>query len=137
MTTHTFLDDDWLVRFNADISATPRGVILEGGSRLRLRVSGGPAGTRGQLDLDIADGRPVVLAAHDRQPADAAAEVPYDLFRTMILEGDMLAGMRAYEEGVLVATGRRETLLYFLYHLYPGGPEGAAGVASRVSAYTA
>jgi hypothetical protein len=137
MTTSTFLADDWLAQFNRDIGAEPRGVVLDGGSRLRVRLSDAPPGSRDTLDLDVVDGRPVVMVPADPLgPTDAEATVPHRLFRTMLLEGDMLAGIRAYEDGALVASGRRETLLYFLYHLYPGGPDGAARVATGVNAYT-
>jgi hypothetical protein len=140
MTEHTFLDAAWIERFNADIRAVPRQVIALPDTRLRLRVLDGPAGTRPSVILGLDENEPILLAdpgPGSGETVTAEIELPYDLLRTMFLEGDMLAGVQACEDGRGTATGRRETLLYFLYHLFPDGPEGARRTAEAVSAYTA
>jgi hypothetical protein len=137
MTTHEFLDDGWIDRFNRDIRATPRGVVALDDTRLRLTITDGPDGSRESLVLDVDDGRPLVVADGADRDVTAEVDLPYDVVRSMFLDGEMLAGLRACDGGGAVATGRRETLLYFLYHLFPGGPDGARQTAEGVRAYTA
>jgi hypothetical protein len=138
MTTHTFLDDDWLARFNDDIRAEPRNVVALPDTRLAVRVPDAPGGRR-TLVLDVQDERPIVLDGASATAGEVTAEieVPHDLLRTMLVDGEMLAGLSACDTGEAVPDGRRETLLYFLYHLFPGGPEGAQRVAASVGSYTA
>ena len=137
MTTHAFLDDAWIARFNEDIRSEPRNVVALPDTRLLVRVPDAPGGRR-TLVLDVQDDRPVVLDGGSASADDVTAEIdmPHDILRTMLVQGEMLAGLSACDTGDAVPGGRRETLLYFLYHLFPGGPEGAQRVASSVASYT-
>jgi hypothetical protein len=138
MRRQAFLTAGWVEQFNSTIRAEPRQVIFRGDPRVWVRVVDGPDRRDPILALDIDDDRPVLRLGADGRPADAAAQirVSYPVLRQVLVDGDLPAARQAINEGTLEADGERETLLYYLYHLFPGGPAGAARLATTVAGFT-
>lgn len=125
--TYPFLSVDWQRAANLVLAAVPRPVTPPV-TNPRLTVH---TDTNKRFELVIAEDRPQ-FDLDSGQPT-AEVTVPEGMLRRGLLWGEMQKVFGTAHS----ATGSRETLLYFAYHLFPEGPAGAAEMASRVRSLTA
>ena len=103
--SHTFLSDDWFdaVEGLRDEAPEPAAAMKE--LTLNIVVAGGPDGDReihmsgGQFERGLAEGAPTKLT------------VPYDVAKSMFIDGNQQAGMQAFMSGQIKVEGDMTKLM--------------------------
>jgi putative sterol carrier protein len=103
--SHTFLSDDWFdaVEGLRDEAPEPAAAMKE--LTLNIVVAGGPDGDReihmtgGQFERGLADGAPTKLT------------VPYEVAKSMFIDGNQQAGMQAFMSGQIKVEGDMTKLM--------------------------
>jgi len=127
--SHVFLSDDWFdaVEGLRDEAPEPPAAMKE--LTLNIVVAGGPDGDReihmtgGQFERGLADGAPTKLT------------VPYDVAKSMFIDGNQQAGMQAFMSGQIKVEGDMTKLMA----MQAGGAPSAEQVAfqEKIKALTA
>jgi putative sterol carrier protein len=103
--SHTFLSDDWFdaVEELRDEAPEPAAAMKE--LTLNIVVAGGPDGDReihmtgGQFERGLAEGAPTKLT------------VPYEVAKSMFIDGNQQAGMQAFMSGQIKVEGDMTKLM--------------------------
>ena len=103
--SHTFLSDDWFdaVEGLRDEAPEPAAAMKE--LTLNIVVAGGPDGDReihmsgGQFERGLAEGAPTKLT------------VPYEVAKSMYIDGNQQAGMQAFMSGQIKVEGDMTKLM--------------------------
>jgi hypothetical protein len=103
--SHTFLSDDWFdaVEGLRDEAPEPAAAMKE--LTLNIVVAGGPDGDReihmtgGQFERGLAEGAPTKLT------------VPYEVAKSMFIDGNQQAGMQAFMSGQIKVEGDMTKLM--------------------------
>src|SRR5688500_623542 len=119
--SHVFLSDDWFdaVEGLRDEAPEPPAAMKE--LTLNIVVAGGPDGDReihmtgGQFERGLADGAPTKLT------------VPYDVAKSMFIDGNQQAGMQAFMSGQIKVEGDMTKLMAM---------QGGAGPSAEQQAFT-
>lgn len=96
---HVFLSDDWFEAVEGLRDEMPEPPAAAKDLKINIVVSGGPEGDReihmdgGRFERGLADGAPTKLT------------VPYDVARSMFIDGNQQAGMQAFMSGQIKVTG--------------------------------
>ena len=127
--SHVFLSDDWFdaVEGLRDEAPEPPAAMKE--LTLNIVVAGGPDGDReihrtgGQFERGLADGAPTKLT------------VPYEVAKSMFIDGNQQAGMQAFMSGQIKVEGDMTKLMA----MQAGGAPSAEQVAfqEKIKALTA
>jgi hypothetical protein len=134
-----FLTSKWITTTNAVLGGEQRQVLTPYAvAPLVLNIRNARRGELSLLTLTTTDRRPTLEEGHRGRNIHGSAQVSLDreTFHAMFTKGDMSAAWSAWETGDLHAEGPREVLLYYLYHLFPNGPEGASRMAAAIELAT-
>jgi putative sterol carrier protein len=103
--THVFLSDEWFDAVEALRGEMPEPPAAAKDLKVNIVVSGGPDGDReihmegGQFERGLAEGAPTKLT------------VPYEVARSMFIDGDQQAGMQAFMSGRIKVEGDMSKLM--------------------------
>jgi hypothetical protein len=102
---HVFLSDDWFEAVEALRDEAPEPPAAVKDLKLNIVVSGGPDGDReihmaaGQFERGLAEDAPTKVT------------VPYDIARSMFIEGNQAAAMQAFMSGQIKVEGDMTKLM--------------------------
>ena len=103
--SYVFLSDDWFDAVEGLRDELPEAPAAMADLKLNIVVSGGPDGDReihmagGQFERGLADGAPT------------KATVPYDVARSMFVDGNQAAAMQAFMSGQIKVEGDMTKLM--------------------------
>ena len=103
--SHTFLSDDWFDAVEGLRDEAPEPAAAMKDLTLNIVVAGGPDGDReihmsgGQFERGLAEGAPTKLT------------VPYDVAKSMFIDGNQQAGMQAFMSGQIKVEGDMTKLM--------------------------
>lgn len=129
-----FLTPQWIERFNEVIGRAERPVRppTPRGSVVALRTTtGGP-----DLALEIREHRPTLSLLNAPAATAGSVSLSSRLLTSALVDGRMDLVSEALHSGEVEAEGEREILLYYLYHLFPNGPQGADEAAREIREFT-
>ena len=125
---HVFLSDDWFEAVEGLRDEMPEPPAAAKDLKINIVVSGGPEGDRdihmdgGRFERGLADGAPTKLT------------VPYDVARSMFIDGNQQAGMQAFMSGQIKVEGDMTKLMA----MQQGTPDPEAqAVADKIKEMTA
>lgn len=127
--SHVFLSDDWFDAVEALRDEAPEPAPAMKELTINIVVAGGPDGDReihmtgGQFERGLADGAPTKLT------------VPYEVAKSMFIDGNQQAGMQAFMSGQIKVEGDMTKLMA----MQAGGGPTAEQVAfqEKIKALTA
>jgi hypothetical protein len=102
---HTFLSDDWFEAVEELRDEVPEPPAAIAGLVVNIVVSGGPEGDReirmegGKFERGLAEGAPTKLT------------VPYDVAKSMFIDGNQQAAMQAFMSGQIKVEGDMTKLM--------------------------
>jgi hypothetical protein len=102
---HTFLSDDWFEAVEELRDEVPEPPAALAGLVVNIVVSGGPEGDReirmegGKFERGLAEGAPTKLT------------VPYDVAKSMFIDGNQQAAMQAFMSGQIKVEGDMTKLM--------------------------
>jgi hypothetical protein len=102
---HTFLSDDWFEAVEGLRDEAPEPAPAMKDLKLNIVVAGGPDGDReihmaaGQFEQGLVEGAPTKLT------------VPYDVAKSMFIDGNQQAGMQAFMSGQIKVEGDMTKLM--------------------------
>jgi hypothetical protein len=117
---HTFLSEDWFEAVEALRDEAPEPSEAMRSLTLNIVVSGGPDGDKevrmagGQFERGLADDAPTKLT------------VPYDVAKSIFVEGNQQAGMQAFMSGQIKVEGDMTKLMAMQSSAGAPTPEQAA-----------
>ena len=103
--SHVFLSDDWFDAVEALRDEAPEPPAAMKDLKLNIVVAGGPDGDRevhmaaGQFERGLVDAAPTKLT------------VPYDVAKSMFIDGNQQAGMQAFMSGQIKVEGDMTKLM--------------------------
>jgi hypothetical protein len=121
-----FLSEPWMDATNQVLGRDDRPVVPPVQDP-RLRVSTDGA----EFDLVLVGRAPRI------EPPSGTPTASVTLRRRILERAFLNGSFQLCAAGAQNPEGSRETLLYFLYHTYPGGPAGAREMADEVRGHTA
>jgi hypothetical protein len=127
---YTFLSDDWLTEVKALADAAGADAnAMPADMQLNLVVTGGPEGDR---ELHMAGG---TFGSGHVDGAPTKLTVPYDVARSMFIEGNQAAAMQAFMSGQIKVEGDMTRLMAMQAGGH-GDPAAAAALQEKLRAIT-
>lgn len=133
-----FLSSQWVATVNDILGEVPRGVITPfGDARMIVQVTSESDVIMHRILFRTHQGCPSMsVLDHDLTDVQARVTLSSHLLQRMFLQADVPGMLAGWRNGEVIVSGQREILLFYLYHLLPGGYTNATGIAHRIKDMT-